>query len=159
MTEQGIVKKVEGDLVWISGDDCTGCDHGAHCGTCGPSVPSSENRNIGDHGEFSLFGTRRERSFTVRNTQAFDLAPGDRVEYFIAPGKAIKAGFFVLMVPILIFLLFYFLTGVIWNEAGETAKVLAGVGGIVLGFLMIFVLKKRIREFPEITKVISTKQS
>jgi len=44
----------------------------------------------------------------ARNTQAFDLAPGDRVEYFIAPGKAIKAGFFVLMVPILVFFLFYF---------------------------------------------------
>lgn len=157
MTEQGIVKKVEGKLVWISGDDCTGCNHGAHCGSCGPSVPASENHSTGGHGELSLFGTRRERSFTVRNTHAFDLAPGDRVEYFIAPGKAIKAGFFVLMVPILVFFLFYFLSGVIWTGAGETAKVLAGVGGIVLGFLMNFVLNKRIREFPEITRVISAK--
>jgi positive regulator of sigma E activity len=158
MTEQGIVKKVEGELVRISGDDCTGCDHGTHCGSCGPSVPARENHSTGGHGELSLFGTRRERSFTVRNTQAFDLAPGDRVEYFIAPSKAIKAGFFVLMFPILVFFLFYFLTGVIWTGAGETAKVLAGVGGIILGFLMNFVLKKRIREFPEITKVVSAKR-
>jgi positive regulator of sigma E activity len=153
MTEQGIVKKVEGDLVWISGEDCTGCNKGAHCGSCGPSVPASENHSTGGHGELSL--TRRERSFTARNTQAFDLAPGDRVEYFIAPGKAIKAGFFVLIVPILVFFLFYFLTGAIWTGAGETAKVLAGVGGIVLGFLMNFFLKVWIREFPEITKVVS----
>ncbi len=153
MTEQGEVKKVEGELVWISGDDCTGCDH---CGSCGPSVPASKNHSAGGHGEISL--TRRERSFAARNTQAFDLAPGDRVEYFIAPGKAIKAGFFVLMVPILVFFLFYFLTGAIWTGAGETARVLAGVGGIVLGFLMNFVLKKKIREFPEITKVVSAKR-
>ena len=153
MTEQGKVKKVEGELVWISGDDCTGCDQ---CGSCGPSVPASKNHSAGGHGEISL--TRRERSFTARNTQAFDLAPGDRVEYFIAPGKAIKAGFFVLMVPILVFFLFYFLTGAIWTGAGETARVLAGVGGIVLGFLMNFVLKKKIREFPEITKVVSAKR-
>lgn len=158
MTEQGIVKKVEGDLAWISGDDCAGCDHGAHCGSCGPSDPTSENHSTGGHGELSLFGTRRERSFRARNTQAFALAPGDRVEYFIAPGKAIKAGFFVLMVPILVFFLFYFLSGVIWTGAGETAKVLAGVGGIILGFLMNFVLKKRIREFPEITKIVSAKR-
>ena len=158
MTEQGIVKKVEGDLAWISGDDCAGCDHGAHCGSCGPSAPASENHSTGGHGELSLFGTRRERSFRARNTQAFALAPGDRVEYFIAPGKAIKAGFFVLMVPILVFFLFYFLSGVIWTGAGETAKVLAGVGGIILGFLMNFVWKKRIREFPEITKIVSAKR-
>jgi len=156
MTEQGIVKKVEGQLVWISGDDCTGCDHGAHCGSCGPSVPGSENRGSGGHGE--ILPVRRERSFAARNTRGVDLAPGDRVEYFIAPGKAIKAGFFVLMVPILIFFLFYFLTGVIWTGAGETARVLAGLGGIVLGFLMNFVLKKRIREFPEIIKVLSARR-
>jgi positive regulator of sigma E activity len=158
MTEQGIVRKVEGEFVKISGDDCTGCDRGAHCGSCGPAVAGSENHGAGGHGELSLFGAGRERSFTVRNSQAFDLAPGDRVEYFIAPGKAIKAGFFVLMLPILVFFLFYFLTGVIWTGAGETAKVLAGVGGILLGFLMIFVLKKKIGEFPEITKVVSAKR-
>ena len=92
--------------------------------------------------------------FAVRNPQSLDVKTGDRVEYFIAPGKAVKAGFLVLIVPILAFFLFYYLTAVLWPDAGETAKVLAGVGGIALGFLMTFLLKNKTREYPEITRVL-----
>jgi positive regulator of sigma E activity len=95
--------------------------------------------------------------FAVRNPRSLVLKSGDRVEYFIAPGKAIKAGFLVLIVPILAFFLFYYLTGMLSPAAGETAKVLAGVGGIVMGFVMNFALKNKTREYPEITKVLSPK--
>ena len=97
--------------------------------------------------------------FAVRNPGALRLSIGDRVEYFVAPAKAIEAGFFVLIVPILIFFLFYFFTGLLWPDAGETAKVLAGVGGIAAGFGLNFALKSRIREYPEITRILSGNQS
>jgi positive regulator of sigma E activity len=134
MTDQGIVKKVEGQLAWISAEQCVGCDHETNCGSC---------------------GSRKERLFAARNPQSLAIKTGDRVEYFIAPGKAVKAGFLVLIVPILAFFLFYYLSGILWPVAGETAKVLAGVGGIAMAFVMNFALKNKTREYPEITKVLS----
>lgn len=158
MTEQGIVKKIEGQLVWISAQQCGGCDHEAHCGSCGSGrtgieIADAEPGHPAHHGH-AIFGTGRERTFAVRNSQSFQVSIGDRVEYFVAPAKAIKAGFFVLIAPILIFFLFYFLTGLLWPDAGETAKVLAGVGGIAAGFALNFALKSKIREYPEITRII-----
>jgi positive regulator of sigma E activity len=157
MTEQGIVKKVEGELVWIAGEQCVGCDREAHCGSCEPTDGVSEKSVRSGHHDLTIFGTRKERLFAVRNPHFFSLRTGDRVEYFISPGKAVKAGFLILIVPILAFFLFYFLTGVLWREAGETAKVLAGVGGIILGFVMNLALKSKTREYPEITRVLSPK--
>ncbi len=157
MTEQGIVKKVEGQLVWISSEQCAGCEHELHCGSCGPGDGDFENSSRSNHHELTIFGTRKERLFAAQNSQSLSIETGDRVEYFIAPGKAIKAGFLVLIVPILAFFLFYYLTGILWPGAGETARVLIGVAGIVLGFVMNFALKNKTREYPEITKVLSPK--
>lgn len=157
MTEQGIVKKVEGPLVWISADQCVGCDHELHCGSCGPADGGSGNTRNVDHHQLGMFGTRRERLFAAGNPKSLTVKTGDRVEYFIAPSKAIKAGFFVLIVPILAFFLFYYLTGILWADASETAKVLFGIGGITAGFAVNFALKNKTREYPEITKVLSPK--
>jgi len=157
MTEQGIVKKVEGPLVWISADQCVGCDHELHCGSCRPADGDSGNTRSFDHHQLGMFGTRRERLFAVCNPKSLTVKTGDRVEYFIAPAKAIKAGFLVLIVPILAFFLFYYLTGILWADASETAKVLFGVGGIAAGFAVNFALKNKTREYPEITKVLSPK--
>ena len=157
MTEQGIVRKIEGDLVWIAGDRCVGCDRELHCGSCASPDQDGESPDRSAGNEHSIFAARKERLFAVQNTRSLVLKAGDRVEYFIAPGKAVKAGFLVLIVPILVFFLFYYLTGLLWKETGENARVLAGVGGIALGFLVNFALKKRIREYPEITKVIDPK--
>jgi positive regulator of sigma E activity len=158
MTEQGIVKKVEGQLVWISGEQCVGCEREFHCGSCQSGDGGSGETRRSNHHELTIFGTRKERLFAVQNPQSLSVKTGDRVEYFIAPGKAIKAGFLVLIVPILAFFLFYYLTGMLWPNAGETAKVLVGVGGIVMGFGMNFALKNKTREYPEITKVLSPKR-
>jgi positive regulator of sigma E activity len=157
MREQGIVKRIEGQLVWISGEQCVGCDREAHCGSCGSTDGGSEHSRRSGHHELTIFGTRKERLFAVRNPQFLDIKTGDRIEYFIAPGKAVKAGFLVLIVPILAFFLFYYLTGILWRDAGETAKVLAGVGGIAMAFVMNFALNNKTREYPEITKVLSPK--
>jgi positive regulator of sigma E activity len=155
MTEQGTVRKIEGQLVWVSGQHCAGCGKELHCGSCESGNGSSGSSGQAHHEELQIFGTRKERMVAVRNTQSLAIETGDRVEYFIAPGKAIKAGFLVLIVPILAFFLFYYLTGRLWPQSGETARVLTGVGGIVLGFVMNFVLRNRSREYPEITRVLS----
>jgi len=155
MTEQGIVKKVEGPLVWISADQCIGCEREFHCGSCDCGDGSSQHSHEFNHHDIRIFGTRSERLFAVQNPKSLTVKTGDRVEYFIAPGKAIKAGFLVLIFPILAFFLFYYLTGIVWADASETAKILFGVGGIAAGFAVNFALKNKRRDYPEITKVLS----
>jgi positive regulator of sigma E activity len=157
MTEQGIVKKIEGQLVWIAADQCVGCEHELHCGSCSSADGGSQNSRRSHHHELAIFPTKRERLFAVRNSQSLTVKTGDRVEYFIAPGKAIKAGFLVLIAPILVFFLFYYLTGLLWPASGETVKVLVGIAGIVMGFVMNFLLKNKIREYPELTRVLAPK--
>jgi positive regulator of sigma E activity len=157
MREQGIVKKIEGPLIWVSAGQCMGCDHELHCGSCASADGDSGNTRSFNHHELGIFGTRKERSFAVQNPKSLTVEVGDRVEYFIAPAKAIKAGFLVLIVPILAFFLFYYLTGILWADAAQTAKVLFGIGGIAAGFAVNFALKKKTREYPEITKVLSPK--
>ena len=44
-----------------------------------------------------------------------------------------------------------------WRGAGETVKVLAGVAGIALGFVLNFALKSKTRDYPEITRIIAKK--
>ena len=154
MKEQGIVRKVEGQLVWVTNEQCAGCRHDERCSTCGSSGAAGENSGGSGHHELAIFPVRRQRLIETKNTRSLLLRPGDRVEYFVAPGKAIKAGFLVLIVPILAFFLFHFLVGAIWRHAGETARILAGVGGIALGFFSNFLLRSRIREFPEITRIV-----
>jgi positive regulator of sigma E activity len=154
MREEGTVSKVRGQLVWVTSEQCAGCRHDERCGACGSSGASGESSAGSGHHEIAIFPVRRQRLIETKNTRCLDLRPGDRVEYFVAPGKAIKAGFLVLIVPILVFFLFHFLVGAIWKHSGETARVLAGVGGITLSFFMSFARRSRIREFPEITRVI-----
>ncbi len=144
MREQGTVKKIEGELVWISCEPCATCLHSDRCASADSDC----------HSASGFFAARRDRAFAARNDKQLQLAPGDLVEYYIAPGKAVKAGFLILIVPILIFFLLYYLTGLLWSEAVEAVRVLAGVGGIVLGFLINLAMKKRIRDLPEITRVV-----
>ena len=61
MTEQGIVRKVEGQLVWVSADQCAGCDHELHCGSCGPSEGGPEHSRHSGHHELRIFGTHVHR--------------------------------------------------------------------------------------------------
>jgi positive regulator of sigma E activity len=154
MTEQGIVKKVEGSLVWICADQCAGCDHELHCSSSVSSDGYSGSTRSFNHHELGIFSNSKERLFAVRNPRSLAVKNGDRVEYFIAPAKAIKAGFLVLIVPILAFFLFYYLTGVLWTDAVESAKVLFGVGGIAVSFALNFAFNKKTREYPEITRVL-----
>jgi len=149
MTEQGIVEKIEGGLVWITSEQCAGCQHEAHCGACGSSPGPA---NVAHHP--TIFATRGGLSFAATNPRSFELKRGDRIEYSIAPGKAVKAGFLILIAPLLVFFLFYFLTGRLWPASGESARVLAGVGGIALGFALNFALKRKKTEYPEITRII-----
>jgi positive regulator of sigma E activity len=153
MTEVGIVRKIEGRLVWVAGADredaqgCASCGSQDSCGSCG-------ERSEG-HVGLDLFGSRsKERLFTVRNSEALRLRAGDRVEYYVSTGKAVKAGFLVLVLPVLSFLLFYGLASLVRPHSGEGLKVLSGVAGLAVAFLLNLALSRHGGDYPEIRRVL-----
>jgi positive regulator of sigma E activity len=151
MTEVGIVRKIDGPLVWVAEVDPKGC---ASCGSNG-SCAGCDERSEG-HVALALFGTpSKERLLTVRNSEGLSLQTGDKVEYYVAAGKAIKAGFLVLVLPVLCFLLFYGLAAFTFPHSGEGLRVLAGVAGLAVAFLVNLALRRRSGvDYPEIQRVL-----
>jgi hypothetical protein len=154
MTELGIVKRVEGELVWIAaGQDCASCEL---CGAC-TSSGGERRREEAPHGlsgGLRLFGSgRRQSDFPALNRRGVAVAPGDHVEYSVSPSKAVRAAFFVLVFPLLLFVLFFALAGWILPGASEGLRVLCGLGGLALGFGGNLLPRSR-RDYPEIVRVV-----
>jgi positive regulator of sigma E activity len=110
---------------------CTGCSHGFE---------------------------KREIVVKAFNAGTLPLNEGDIVELFLSPWKAIKAGFLVLIFPLLMFFPLYLAaTGPLGIE-NEAVSILFGIGGIVLGFLINLILKnaRKKQDLPEITRVLDS---
>ena len=77
------------------------------------------------------------------------------MEIYLPPGKTIFAGFMVMIMPLILFGLLFYITGKIAPESGEGIRVLAGVAGLGLGFLASWVYSKLTnnRNLPEIIKI------
>jgi positive regulator of sigma E activity len=91
----------------------------------------------------------------VQNKAGFTIKTGDRVEIYASPSKTILAGFFVFIMPLILFGIFYFTGKMIAESGNELIPFLSGIAGIGFGFLLNFFIKKirKQEDFPEITKV------
>ena len=120
MTAKAIVQTINNDTVMLR------CPTGEACGACaGHSICKV-----------------KEREFPALNPNGFELSPGDCVDYEIPQGKTIFASFLLLVLPLLLFIGFYLLTGLIFKGAGEGPKALSGGFGLVLGFVISFIYGK-----------------
>lgn len=132
MIERGIVHKINGDLILIKcQEDCAAC--------------------------MGCSRSKQEKIFEVLNRRKYPLTLGDQVDIYVSPLSAVKAGFMVLILPLLLFFPFYYTCGMIWKTAADPIKVIAGLGGIVLGFVINFVRKRfnPKQEMPEIWRVVT----
>lgn len=137
MTGKGIVRDVTEDSVSVlyCGDgDCEGCH------SCGHMFE------------------KKEKILQAMNRTSRSLKPGDTVEVFLAPWKAVKAGFLVLILPLLLFLVFYYTGGKFLGIERENIQVLLGMGGIIVGFLINLLRKLTAKhaDLPEIVRVLAT---
>lgn len=130
MVERGIVHNIEGDLITLS------CRE--ECSSCGGGCSSKQ----------------KERTLQVQNVHGYSLRQGDRVEYFVSPGKALKAGFTVLIVPLILFFVFYLMSRRLFSSLPEVISVLAGFAGVALGLASNVLLNRGRKEFPQIVRVI-----
>ena len=120
MTETAIVQSIEGEVIKM------GCSLAQGCSSCSSSFCSAE-----------------KRLFEAVNPKGFELEKVDLVEIYIPPGKAIAAGFLVLIVPLLLFAAAYLIAGRVVSDASEGFQALCGLTGLAAGFLVSFAYSKK----------------
>ncbi len=131
MYECGVVQKITDKIVTIK------CGTNSTCAACKSPICS-----------------KKDRIFEVRNTQGFELAEGDEVEFLLPSGRTVFESFLVLILPLLLFILFYYIGKGIFGADSEGKNILCGVLGIANGFL-IALFYKRLRgskDIPIITR-------
>lgn len=113
MIEKARVLRVDEDRVVLACDDSA-------CGAC----PAS-----------AAFCSPRQREFVAGNRQGFPVETDQMVNIHIPPGRAIWAGFTVLMLPLLMFVAGYF-AGEALLQAGQIGAGLAGTTRDALSVLV-----------------------
>ncbi len=129
MTENGTVKKIEGKIVTIT------CGNKELCSSCKASIC-----------------TAKGREFQALNSKGIPIQEGDIVDIFLPPKRAIASAFIVLIVPLILFIALYILSGRLFGIQGEGMKIVVGLAGIAIGFGISYLYSKMRKQvdYPEI---------
>ena len=131
MIETGTVSEVRGDRIVV------GCGSEA-CKSCS-----------------SGFCETSKRVFEAVNEKGLQVSPGDTVEVYLSTGKTIAAGFFALIVPLILFVAMYLVSASVVPGGGDGVRALFGLAGIGIGFgLSVLYGKLRPgRQYPAVVSV------
>jgi positive regulator of sigma E activity len=136
MVEKAIVCSIKGENVEVviekdCGQDCR------HC--------REENHN---------------NTICVANIKGLEIKVGDRVEIYLAPSKAIFSGFLIFILPLFLFVIFYYIAQIFTGTEDETIPAICGGGGILVGLGINFLIRKlkKKEELPEIISVYKESQ-
>jgi len=131
MYECGVVQSVSGDKVTIK------CGTNSTCAGCKSPLCS-----------------RKDRIFTARNVNKFDLKEKDEVEFMLPSGRTVFESFLVLILPLILFIVFYYIGKNLFNFESEGKKILCGILGIANGFLISLFYSKlrKDKDIPIITR-------
>ena len=100
----------------------------------------------------SMFCSVQTRTIQATIDEGIEIKTGDCVDVFVPPSGAIRTGFFVLIFPLIMFAAAYLAFGFVQTEV---LRVFAGLGGLVLGFGLVFLFGKRDKpEMPRIVRVL-----
>lgn len=134
MKETATVMKIENERLTL------GCIETESCASCGA------------HGLCNV----NARTFEAKNPQGLALKTGDKVEIYMPSGKTVGTAFLVLIVPLLLFILFFQLAGTLLGWESEGMRALAGIAGMASGFLISFLYSrgKHKKDLPVITRLI-----
>ena len=120
MTETAIVRSIEGDIIKM------GCGEMQGCASCSSSFCSADTH-----------------LFEAINPKGLEIETGDLVDVYIPPGKAVLAGFLVLIVPLILFGVGYLVAGKVVTDASEGVRAIFGLAGLVGGFGLSFAYSKK----------------
>ncbi len=101
------------------------------------------------------FCNTKGKVFEAANPNSLPLQEGMVVELFLKPSSTIFSTLFTLIFPLALFPLAYYLAKM--AGLGEVAGMFVGLGGIVAGFLFVWVFFKvhRERYIPQILRIIA----
>ncbi len=132
MTEKATVIRIDSKIVTLSCGDkesCAGCAGSTFCNVKG-------------------------NSFKALNNQDIEIGIGDRVNFYLPGGRTVFAGFLVLILPLLMFMLFFMSAGWFFGISSEGIKTLFGFGGLGAGF-GLSLLYNRIRRHKDMPLIVS----
>lgn len=76
----------------------------------------------------------KAQTYEAKIPKGLELAPGEVVEVYLPPGKTILSGFMVLIVPLIMFLVGFVVTGFVIPGSTEGVRAIGGFAGLILGF-------------------------
>jgi positive regulator of sigma E activity len=125
------------------------------CGECG--IKSDSQFALGCK-SCSLFKDKNKKYLKAINHLNLTIKNGDVVKVSLPPLKVIKAGFLIFIVPLLFFFIFYFLAEYLFLWNIEFYKIAAGMIGIIMGFIFIFIRNGLLKdkEWPLVISIISS---
>jgi positive regulator of sigma E activity len=132
MTEIGTILRNDGPTVIVE------CRPGVSCASCKSPLCKPKNR-----------------VFQARNSGRLELAEGDLVEVFLAPAQALRSGFVVFILPLVLFGAAYAGTAALLPSTSDDIRVLAGLGGLAAGFIAVFLAGKKLKDLPEVTRKLA----
>ena len=127
MTQTAVVRKVSDRLVEVE------CAANPDCHSCSGCAMGKDSRLM-----------------QVLNARGLELREGDVVELYLSPGRSVRASFFVLIFPLLLFVLFAYLAGRVLPGLHEALRMLVGVAGLAVGFALNLLFRGRTRDLPEV---------
>ena len=97
----------------------------------------------------------KEKILEALNTRDLPIKTGAFIEMELSTTKALMAAFRVLIIPLLLFIAGFILSGNI-SGAGEGLQVAGGFTGLAGGFLfnLLFAKKYKMKEMPEIVRIL-----
>lgn len=99
----------------------------------------------------SAFCNVKARTYAATVGEGLEVRPGDQVEVFVPPARAIVAGFAVLIFPLLLFIAAYLAFGFLDSEP---ARVGTGLAGLAAGFGIVYLAGRgRRKELPTVVRV------
>ncbi|MEJ2664358.1 MAG: SoxR reducing system RseC family protein [Spirochaetia bacterium] len=147
MQTQGKITAIEDNIVTIEITDQEIC---TQCG-----IKTDSQFSIGCN-SCSLLAQKNKKFLKAINNLTTPLKEGDMVNVSLSPAKAIKAGFFIFIIPLVLFFLFYYFTEYVLLLTNEWVKIGMGLGGILLGFMGVYFRSKLLKqkEWPQVTEVV-----
>jgi positive regulator of sigma E activity len=132
MNEQGVINKIKGRIATI----CINQQCGEGCGHC-----SSHGKPI---------------TMKAENDMNLELKIGDKVEIYAPEGQAILVGFMIFILPLILFIGFYYMASLLFPGQGAYIPVIAGFFGIGLAFIvnLLFGRINKTTGYPKIIKII-----
>ncbi len=133
MKEIGRIQKIEGDRIIIKGGELAAC------------ISCSNNECKGNG-----------NLYIAKNSLHLPLKEGQTVEVENKTSTSFIQGIEVLLPPVLLFILGYFLTSKIVPDSSDDVRVGIGVAALFLGFFMMYWIRKLIpsQGAPVITRIV-----